>query len=122
MIVCEPATRWAVLLRRLTPDLPLSEVRSLVLADDLVRASPASFVAIAASELNAGNALQHLDRWRRDFPLSASAVLLDAPMPALELGFREAGAQLVVRGLFELPLVICMAQRHLAQVKAPAME
>ena len=119
-IMVEPTPRWSVLIRRFSEDVAISEARSLALADDLLRSQPldrAAFVALAAAPASAASTLLRIAQWQREFPCVASAVLLDAPNRELELGFREAGAQLVIASLFELPLVINMAKRHLAGVE-----
>lgn len=119
-IMVEPAPRWSLLIRRFSGALAISEARSLALADDLLRAQPldrAAFVAVAATPITATTTLLRLAQWQCGFPLIASAVLLDEPNRELELGFREAGAQLVIASLFELPLVINMAKRHLAGIE-----
>jgi hypothetical protein len=122
LIVCEPKPRWAVLLRRFAAGIVLSEARSLLLAEEMLAASPASFIAVSAHANNATAALDRLAHWRRDYPQATIAILLDDPHDTLEIGFREAGAELVIAGLFDLPLVIRLAKRHLAQVDAPELD
>lgn len=113
IIVCEPTPRWAVLLRRFARNIKISEARSLALVDDLLRDHPASVVAVAVDLSNAANVLLKLSSWSRAHPANATAVLLDKPEPDLELGLREAGAQLVVSSLFALPALIGLARRQL---------
>jgi len=122
LIVCEPAGRWAILLRRFAPDLDVTEARSLALASDLLRESPASFVCVAATAENAASALPRLGEWSRDFPAASFAILADEEDNDLELAFREAGAQLVLTSVFELPVVAAMARRHFAQVRPPQLD
>jgi hypothetical protein len=122
LIICEPTPRWAVLLRRFAEDLQVSEARSPLLADEMLAASPASFVAFAVNGGNAAATLNRLMQWRRDFPAATTAVLLDGPSPGLETGFREARAQLVITSLFALPMLVRLAKRHLALVEAPEVD
>jgi len=122
LIVCEPKPRWAVLLRRYSKETPASEARSLVLASEMLTASPGSFIAVATNESKVAALLERLGQWRRDFPAITTAVLLDAPNDELELGFREAGAQLVIASLFDLLLVVRLAERHFAHVEEPVRD
>lgn len=115
IIVCEPTPRWAVLLRRFAGDLMISEARSLALTDDLLQDHPTSCIAIAVDINNAANVLLRLSKWSREHPEYATAVLLDKPEPELEPGFREAGAQIVISSLFELPKLVRVARRHSEQ-------
>jgi hypothetical protein len=78
-------------------------------------ATSAAFSTAATSS----RTLNRLVQWRRDFPAATTAVLLDESSDVLELGFREAGAQLVISSLFDLILLARVAERHLAQVEAP---
>jgi hypothetical protein len=114
LIVCEPASRWAVLLRRFAAELHVSEARSLTLAGDMLQASPRSVIAVAVAGASAAEALLKLSDWQRDYPDCAAAVLLDDANGELELALREAGAQLVITSLFELPLLARLVQRHAA--------
>src|SRR5436190_13411441 len=96
LMICEPTPRWAVLLRRFAAGLPVSEARSLALADEMLQDWPGSLVAVAVNDTNAADALLRLSQWQRGFPDCATAVLLDEADDELELGLREAGAQLVI--------------------------
>lgn len=119
-IMVEPVPRWSVLLRRFSAGLRISEARSLALADDLLRArelNRPSFITVAATPSIAIATLLRLAEWQQKFPRAATVVLLDTPNPEMEIGFREAGAQLVIASLYELPLVISMANRHLAGIE-----
>jgi hypothetical protein len=116
LIICEPTPRWAVLTRRFAEELRVSEARSLALADDMLRDSPGSVIAVAITDANAADALLKLSNWRNDYPACTAAVLLDNPDPELELGLREAGAQLVISSLFELPMLARFVKRQLALV------
>ena len=49
-------------------------------------------------------------------------MLLAEPNHVLELGFREAGAQLVVGSLFTLPLLVRLAKRHCALIEPPELD
>lgn len=113
ILVCEPTARWAVLLRRFG-QRQIAEARSLALAEDLLTANASSFMAIYAtsSENRAAQFITTIARWRQLFPQAAFAILCDEPNPDFDLGVREAGVQLVIHSLFELPLLIGMAQRH----------
>jgi hypothetical protein len=108
------------LLRRFAPGLNLTEARSLALADDELRASPTSFVAVAVDASSAAPALLKIAHWRDEFPSVTSVVLLDQPNPDLNLALREAGAQLVIDTLFDLPLLARMAERHAASLEGAA--
>jgi hypothetical protein len=112
LIVCEPTPRWAVLMRRFASELQVSEARSLALADDMLRDSSASGVAVAVSDANAANVLLKLSDWQRDYPDTTAAVLLDESNAELELGLREVGAQLVIVSLFELPMLARFVKRQ----------
>jgi hypothetical protein len=103
VIICEPSPRWAVLLRRFAPELKVSEARSLPLADDMLRETPDSVIGVAVTEANAGDSLLRLAQWQRNHPPCVAAALLDRADDDLELALREAGAQLVLTSLFELP-------------------
>lgn len=116
LIICEPTPRWAVLMRRFAADLPVSEARSLTLADDMLRDSPDSVVAVALTDANAADVLLKLSDWQRDYPACAAAVLLNEADPELDLGLREAGAQLVLSSLFELTMLARLVRRRLALV------
>jgi hypothetical protein len=112
IIVCEPSPRWAVLLRRFAPELQVSEARSLALADDLLRELPTSVVAVAGTDANAADLLLRLARWQRAYPQCATAALLDRAEDDYELALREAGAQVVIHSLFELPQLAQLARRR----------
>lgn len=116
LIVCEPLPRWTVLLRRFAADLPVSEARSLTLADDMLRDSPDSVIAVAVTQANAADVLLKIWDWQRKYPASATAIFLDDPDTELELGLREAGAQLVITSLFKLPLLARLVRKQLALV------
>jgi hypothetical protein len=103
VIICEASPRWAVLLRRFAPGLQVSEARSLALADDMLRETPESAIAVAVTDANAGDSLLRLAQWQRDYPSCVTAALLDRADDDLELALREAGAQMVLTSLFELP-------------------
>jgi hypothetical protein len=112
MILCEPKPRWAVLLRRFAPAIGITEARSLVLADDELRANPDSFVVVAASVESGAAVVLKLSQWQREFPHATVVILLDRPDADFDLALREVGAQLVVDTLFDLPLLARMAARH----------
>jgi hypothetical protein len=116
LIICEPTPRWAVLMRRFAAELQVREARSLALADDMLRDSPESVIAVAVTDANAADALLKLSAWRNDYPACTTVVLVDNPDPELELGLREAGAQLVISSLFELPMLARLMKRQLALV------
>jgi hypothetical protein len=109
-----------VLLRRFAPDLPVTEARSFVLAEDLLRDDQASFVCLAGSTIDRSEKLIALSQWQTLFPDAASAVFLNQADPEREHHFREAGVQLVIDHIGQLPRLIQMAKRHLAQ--APPQE
>ena len=108
-IICESTPRWAVISRRLRPDMGVSEARSFSLADDLLRASPTSVVALAVDETNAATALRQLSTWQRLYRDCVTAVLIDQCDDEWECGFREASAQFVSDSLFELPQLVRLA-------------
>ena len=112
LIICEPTPCWAVLMRRFAAELRVSEARSLALADDMLRESPGNVIAVAVTNANAADALLKLSSWQNDYPACITAALLDNPDSELELGLREAGAQLVVFSLFELPLLARLVTRQ----------
>jgi hypothetical protein len=112
IIVCEPSPRWAVLLRRFAPQLRVSEARSLTLADDMLRETPACVVAVAVTDVNSADALLRLAQWQRTCPDCVSAALLDYVEDDLELALREAGAQIILTSLFELPQIARLAHRR----------
>ena len=112
LIICEATPRWAVLMRRFARELPISEARSLALADDILRDNPGSAIAVAVTDANAADVLLKLSQWQRGDPNCATAALLDNANADLELGLREAGAQLVIASLFELPLLAQLVRRQ----------
>jgi len=116
LIICEPTPRWAVLMRRFAAELHVSEARSMALAEDMLRDNPDSVIAVAITDANAADALLKLWNWRNNYPGCTAAVLLDNPNPELELGLREAGAQLVISSLFALPMLARLVRRQLALV------
>jgi hypothetical protein len=111
VIVCEPSPRWAVLLRRFAPELQVSEARSLALAEDMVHETPAIVFAIAVTPANSADVLLKLGQWQQNFPECVTAALLDHVEADLELALREAGAQIILTSLFELPQLARVAQR-----------
>ena len=117
IIVCEPSPRWAVLLRCFAPELQVSEARSLSLADEMLPETPDSVLAVAVTNANAGGVLLRLARWQRDYPTCLTATLLDELDDDFELALREAGAQLVIGSLFELPRLARLAHRRKAHAK-----
>ena len=112
LIICEPTPRWAVLMRRFAKELPISEARSLALADDILRDNPGSAIAVAVTDANAADVLLKLSQWQRGDTNCVTAALLDNANADLELGLREAGAQLVVASFFELPLLARLMRRQ----------
>lgn len=118
VIVCEPSPRWAVLLRRFAPELQVSEARSLTLADGILRENETTVVAVAVSRGNVTDVLLKLAQWQRDYPASASAVLLERFDDDVELALREAGAQMILTSLFELPQLAGLALRMDAHATA----
>lgn len=113
IIVCEPSPRWGVLLRRFAPELRVSEARSLALADDILHELPTCVVAAAVTDANAADLLLRLAQWRREYPQCATAALLDRADNDYELALREAGAQIVLSSLFELPQLARFARRRI---------
>lgn len=120
LIVCEAAPRWSVLLRRFADDLPVAEARSSALAEDLLRDHPASFVCLASSAIDHSEKFIALSHWQTLFSHAAIAVLIDPADQEREYHFREAGAQVVIDRLEQLPQLLRMAKRHLAE--APSQE
>lgn len=112
LIVCEPTRRWAPLVRRFDDGMNVDETRSLSLLSNMLEAQPTSFVAIAPAPADLPEAAAELARIVRNYPLAAFATLLDLYDTEADLAFREAGAQLVITSLLELPAVIRMARRH----------
>jgi hypothetical protein len=107
-----------VLLRRFSEDLVIDDVPSPALAGELLVRHPAAFVAMAAAGPDAALELANL---QRRFPAAGFAALMDDADPTAELAWYEAGAQLVVTSLFDLPPVIRMARRHGESVAFPRL-
>lgn len=114
VIICEASPRWAVLLRRFAPELQVSEARSLALADDMLRETPACVVAVAVNDANSADVLLRLAQWQCGCLECVAAALLDHVDDDLELALREAGAQIIVTSLFELPQLARFAHGHAA--------
>jgi hypothetical protein len=77
---------------------------------------------VAVDHHNAATALIKLSQGQREHPQCAAVVLLDQPNSHWESGFREAGAQLIVTSLFELPLLARIARRQFARTEQPELD
>lgn len=112
VIVCEPSPRWAVLLRRFAPELKVSEARSLALANDMLRETSDTVIAVTVTHANAADVLLRLAQWQRECPECVTAALLDHVGDDLEVALREAGAQIILTSLFELTQLARLAHRR----------
>ncbi len=112
ILVVEGAPRWAVLLRRFAPQFQVLEARSLALAEDLLSQNGQQFVLLAPSSMNHAAALARLSTWQRQYSAATFVVVLQPLDSTTDLGFREAGAQLVIHDWRELPQLISMAARY----------
>ena len=122
LIVCEGEPRLAILVRRFAPQLPIVEARSLALADDDLSERPASFVCIGSPWCDRPEVLLSLARWQQAFPNAALAVMRSGIQmrETRDADYLLAGAQLVLHDFRQVPLLIRLTQRHLAE--APKAE
>ena len=120
IIVCEKTGRWAVAFRRalFRQGVPLKESRSLVGCGRELAQRPASVVAVEVTADNLEAAVSALIDWSRSFPGSRIVAVGDSQVASAALLLREAGAIAVLTSAREVPSVIPLVQRHIANVPA----
>lgn len=120
LIVCEKTGRWAVALRRALGGRPrVYETRSLAECWDELAASPASWLALEASEANLDKLWGRLATLGHRFPLACAMVCGQRAIAPYEWLLREAGAVHAVFSPRELGGAARLAVRHLAQAPEP---
>jgi hypothetical protein len=95
IVVCERAPRWAILLRAMIPQWPLSEARSLKLADEAIAQSADGhrlLVVVAISDTDAVPTMNRLAQWTWREPSPVIVIAHDAMTDQEEWLWREAGA------------------------------
>lgn len=120
-LVCEASNRWTVALRwGLAENQPrLTVFQNLDDCWQILKKSPASFLALELNESNLEPIVRRLQDLRSRFPLARAAVMCDRSLASCQWLVREAGAVHVAVSIREMSTVVGMADRHLAQVCRP---
>jgi hypothetical protein len=127
-IVCEQTGRWAAAVRgtlarrgRGLPGGALRETRNLDECDRMLARWPASLVAIEVTPGNFPMRLRWLAGLESRFHRARAVVFSQLELAEADWALREAGAMAVARSFRGLPVVVVLAERHLARAPRPAV-
>ena len=131
LIVCERTGEWTAALRReLAPvcDHPnadggvkIWECRRLAEAWTALAETRAAFLVAEATSKNLGELVERVSWLRRDFPQARAAVVADRSLAKCEWIVREAGAIHFLTSPRQLPPLVGLVVRHLANPGAPGL-
>jgi hypothetical protein len=118
LIVCERSGEWSVALRAELSDAGaiVWECRQLAEAWSALAEHQAAFLIVEATSSNLRELAERISWLRRDFPLARAAVVAEHGLAECEWLMREASAVHFLTSTRELPSLVPLVHRHLANV------